>query len=286
MSESEVKSPIKGMPDCWQDEKRMNSLFLPFKKKELNPVDWESKMKFWRGSVEQWSLQKEDCLVSVKKLEAEFKRKERVPMCLATVIDNLLRSGDLKPKDEFLNLNPQQTWTNWAINSFVKVPVVWSFTKIKEALLEVDDTQIEYVYLAYLKNRGDILLSAIRSRNASLLSLEEILHILTEEGYCVSIETLNFIIHWLQIQRLAVLINFEKRILVKFSADNKPVINISEAEAAAITLQQTTVALKKNIESLELEKQQTIDEARNYVKKGMRQSVRTFFILYYYNVGK
>lgn len=84
-------SPIKGIPDCWKDEKRMNSLFAPFRKKEINPVDWESKMKFWHSVIEKWCFEYNKASFSVQIIQKVFKRNGKTAVCIDTAVEELLR---------------------------------------------------------------------------------------------------------------------------------------------------------------------------------------------------
>lgn len=92
MSSNPLTSPIKNISSCWEDDKRMTALYAPFRIREANPVDYDSKMKFWETNIENWCLEKNNCKFSIKILQHEFKRKERLPLCLNTVIENLERS--------------------------------------------------------------------------------------------------------------------------------------------------------------------------------------------------
>lgn len=44
----------------------------------------------------------------------------------------------------------QTSWTGWAMNS-VKSPLIWSLSKLKEVLTEIDVNEIQYIYIGYLK---------------------------------------------------------------------------------------------------------------------------------------
>lgn len=91
MNENQISSPVKEMPDCWEDDKRMNVLFSPFRKRELNPVDYDSKMKFWNNIIEKWCVENNHCVLTLTTLRTAFKRKGRTPSCLTTVVEELLR---------------------------------------------------------------------------------------------------------------------------------------------------------------------------------------------------
>lgn len=60
---------------------------------------------------------------------------------------------------------------------------------------------------------------------------------------------------------------------MKIGEGNEKAKPISEADLGLYQLHQNEQALKRTLEQLELEKQQTEDEARSYLRQGMRQTV-------------
>lgn len=86
-----TKSPIKDMPDCWNNDTRMNVLFAQFRKREVNPLDWESKMAFWKQSLIRWANDNNCCTFTILQLQQVFQRKGRTPQCFGTVVEELLR---------------------------------------------------------------------------------------------------------------------------------------------------------------------------------------------------
>lgn len=93
----------------------------------------------------------------------------------------------------------------------------------------------------------------------------------------VSDEILQLVIHWLYTQNLAFVITRGDMVLVKLSKSKNQLKAITEADQAVFSLQQNERVLTKNIEQLELEKQQSEEEARNYLQRQMRQSVSMSF---------
>lgn len=76
---------------CWNQEERMNALFSPFRSKSANSQDWNSKYKFWHNLIHDWLKHTMQCSFSIVDLNEVFKRKGCVPLCLVTVIEELLR---------------------------------------------------------------------------------------------------------------------------------------------------------------------------------------------------
>lgn len=83
--------PPEKMPDCWNQDNRMNALFSPFRSKSANQQDWISKYKFWNNLIYVWLRHKVQSSFSIFDLNEIFKRKGCSPHCLTTVIEEMLR---------------------------------------------------------------------------------------------------------------------------------------------------------------------------------------------------
>lgn len=60
----------------------------------------------------------------------------------------------IKLMSDFLSTPQQQTWASWALSSFVKSPLTWSFNRIRDSLMSPPSeniTEAEYVHLAIVK---------------------------------------------------------------------------------------------------------------------------------------
>jgi len=93
MAEKNISNnlPVEKLPECWNQEERMNALFSPFRSKSVNPQDWISKYKFWNNLIYEWLKHTMECNFSIIDLNEAFKRKGCRPLCLVTVIEELLR---------------------------------------------------------------------------------------------------------------------------------------------------------------------------------------------------
>jgi len=253
----------------------MNALFSPFRKKEQNPTDWESKIKFWRSAIDSWCYENNKCVLNASVIESAFTRNGLKPQCIPTVIDNLLRDGRIQPKDYFLSLHSQQTWAGWLMNSLVKKPMIWSFSKLKDALLQPQVKEEEYIYLSYLKERGTLLFKLLKRESVLVMSKERVGEILTENDMEIPLETVSLILHWLQIEnKVCVMTLSEDKYLVKVADDSGQTPTISDKDIAFYSLLQNKICLEKNIDDLEKEKLQTLTNAKEYLKKEMRQSAK------------
>lgn len=75
-------------PECWKDETRMNALFAPFRDREVNPIFYDVKMKFWKDLIQ------EACsnvgYFTIQELNTAFTRNRRIPYCTANVVKDLI----------------------------------------------------------------------------------------------------------------------------------------------------------------------------------------------------
>lgn len=155
---SVVQLPADFYPACWQDDERMDNLFAPFRSKAVNPVNYESKMKFWTNLIKEYCQVKGCAVVTVNELRDAFQRNNKKPFCLDTAIEHQLMDGSIQRKDQF-DQPPQHTWSGWAMHKFIKTPLQWGFDKVKERVVpstkpSVGDTNydgVEFVVLEVVK---------------------------------------------------------------------------------------------------------------------------------------
>lgn len=76
----------------WDDDERMEYMFSDFKEnRDVNSTDWDSKMDFWTVLVVKNCRQRGTVCVSLQELNKTFKRKEKSPLGLPTVIQSMAR---------------------------------------------------------------------------------------------------------------------------------------------------------------------------------------------------
>ncbi|XP_044013983.1 uncharacterized protein LOC122856369 [Aphidius gifuensis] len=106
---------IEGLKNSYcegvQTDTKRKRLVAEFCNRSVNPQDWNSKCKFREGIITSWL--------------------RRSLLCLSTVVEEFYKKGEITSKH---GNAPNTSWTSWAINTMVKKPVVWSFTKMKDIL--------------------------------------------------------------------------------------------------------------------------------------------------------
>uniref|UniRef100_A0A1B6DIR5 Charged multivesicular body protein 7 n=1 Tax=Clastoptera arizonana TaxID=38151 RepID=A0A1B6DIR5_9HEMI len=272
--ELKIQSPLKNMPDCWQNEERMNVLMAPFRKRDVNPLDWDSKMKFWKNCINMWTSDSKQFRFSIVELQKSFDRKGRTPKCLSTVVENMMKNGELMLESEFLKMMPthNESWASWTVKLVVKTPATWAFEKMKRSLFDTlaNDPDVQFVHLNVLKEMGEQFVETVQKDNSlEILTIEKVREILQMS----SPETVNLIIHWLQLKGLVNVLKHNNTTLVKLITNQSKSKKICEVDVAIFTLKENEKELMKALEQLELEKHEAEQEARSYIRKGMRQVV-------------
>lgn len=266
-------------PECWKEETRMNALFAPFRDRDVNPIFYDVKMKFWKGLIQ------EACsnvgYFTVQDLNTAFTRNRRIPYCTANVVKDLIINGDVRTKDEFLSSTPGQSWKRWAVQTVVVNPLSWSFSKLKQTMgyeqnhVEVFDNR-DYVHIPAIKDKSESLLSIANESHVcgKVLAVEDLRQKIAKSD---DPTTFNLCIHWLYITGMAVTMtdpNDPKTQLVKLAEPGDKAKPMSEQELALYSLQFNENKLSKSIEKLESEKEDLVVEAKAFLKKGMRQSAK------------
>ncbi|XP_060076554.1 charged multivesicular body protein 7-like [Ylistrum balloti] len=115
-------------PETWKDDARMTVLFAPFRDKSLNPSSWDQKMTFWSNLIVSDCIDRGDIVIDVETLPSRFQRNGKIPACLNSVIDNMRRTGKLKPITD-TEMSPSKQgatkrgWVSWGVDTFLKVPI-------------------------------------------------------------------------------------------------------------------------------------------------------------------
>lgn len=84
-------SEVSCLPECWNDDERMTSMFLEFRNKTVNPTAWQSKITFWIDCINNFCCEKNKIMFDICDLEHAFLRKNRVPSVLDAVITQMRR---------------------------------------------------------------------------------------------------------------------------------------------------------------------------------------------------
>lgn len=263
--ENRLPLPKSKMPVCWDDDMKMNYLFSFIRPATVNPMDSETKMKFWSGLLEEWCLHHKRPAFTIGELMKTFQRDGSIPACLPAVIENMYRNGDLVTKSNFIYASPNKTWTSWTVDLLVKKPAVWAFTKVKDSIIKAstlpEDTVL--VHVSACKTLGKKFIGS-QHRN-KLLELSELAEFWGQND----LEQVLVLVHGLRQDGKAA-IQEGSPTLIKLGDPN-----ITDIDIGIHTLKKNEQTLSRHLEQLEAEKQAAIEEARIFVAKNMRQAARS-----------
>lgn len=151
---SDLNLPEDFYPLCWHDDERMENLFSQFRDKSVNPVNYETKMKFWKNLIHEYCKLRGSPTISLTELRTAFERNGKKPYCLDTVLEELLTEGSAKTKSQFMEA-PLLTWSGWAVHKLVKAPFRWGYEKAKETITTATngnyDENTKYVLIEVAK---------------------------------------------------------------------------------------------------------------------------------------
>lgn len=78
----------------WSDglsDERLRVLMAPFKNREVNEVNYDNKMKFWKEAIVTACDRRRRCSFSMNELKTWFLYNGRSPQCLLTVVEDMFR---------------------------------------------------------------------------------------------------------------------------------------------------------------------------------------------------
>ncbi|KAJ8686286.1 hypothetical protein QAD02_022080 [Eretmocerus hayati] len=272
--------PADLLPDCWNQDERMKSLFAPFRNRSVNAEDWNSKYKFWNQFVKKWASYHACCSFSLDDLNSKFKRNGCTALCLPTVLQELYRNGEVIAESDFLK-EPSNTWTGWTVDVLVKKPLSWSFSKLKSYISEpVLENDTKYVHLATVKELGELILSVVdKKKENSLISLSELKKSCIEKSGNdrITEKNIKLALIWLRHNKKAAFkdpqTNSEDDLLVKISP--KVAEHVTEVDEGVHRLSQQEKMLIQNIEQLETERNDVIIAAKSALASGLKQVAKS-----------
>ncbi|XP_058797791.1 charged multivesicular body protein 7 [Phymastichus coffea] len=275
-----IPLPVDKLPECWNQEERMKSLFAPFRSRSVNPEDWSSKYKFWNQLIKTWAIYNAQCSITMSDLNLNFKRDGVTALCLPTVLQELYKNGEVILESDFLK-ESSSTWTGWTIDIFVKKPVSWSFSKLKSYISEpIFDTNARYIHIATVKELAQLILSTIDSKKENtLLSLSELTKSCIEKSgnNRITESNIKLALIYLRHTKKATFRdcqeNDKQELLVKISP--KSAEEVTEIDEGIHKLTQQESMLIKNIEQLEVERNEVITKAKSSLANGLKQVAKS-----------
>ncbi|KOC69794.1 Charged multivesicular body protein 7 [Habropoda laboriosa] len=269
--------PVEKLPKCWNEEERMNALFSPFRSKAANPQDWVSKYKFWQNLIYEWLKYTKKSSFSIIDLSDTFKRNGCTPLCLVTVVEELLRNNEIISEAEFLK-EPYESWTAWSIDIFVKRPLTWSYSKVKSYVINNEiNKNTRYIHLQVLREFGNTIFSILEEKKENILMpyCELLKTCKSQIDTNMSDKTIMLALIWLKREKKVVFRKSENEneLLIKIALHLSD--SVTDIEEGIYKLMKQENELIKEIELMEEEKINIINETKLYLTKGLRQVAKT-----------
>ncbi|KAF5276059.1 hypothetical protein FQA39_LY00855 [Lamprigera yunnana] len=279
--EVELTLPNNKLPDVWNDENRMNVLFAPFRNKSVNPHDWDSKLTFWKKLICDSCTHSKIYSFKLENLQKLFNINGRSPRGLDIVLGEMLKNGDIQPFEIFIQ-KPTHGWGSWVADVFIKKPIVWSYNKIKDALIpSTIDNTCTYVHVEAIKLESHNLLASLPDElRKRIVSLKELLDAM--ELKLFKANDTKLILHYLmctgQVDIHQIKTEQESdanptNYLIKFR-NTKTLEPFTDIDISAHILEQTEKTLLADIEKLEQQMLNYVEEAKGYLSKNHRQMAK------------
>ncbi|KAI8036626.1 charged multivesicular body protein 7 [Drosophila gunungcola] len=272
-------------PASWKDNALMQVQFAMFRSRHLDTEDYDAKMKFWQDLIAQYLKFSGRPIFSLRDLQLQFMRGDQLPACLDTVISEMQQRKQIRSRSEFEH-DPANSWGGWLVNSLVKRPLSWSWSKIKHSVVAEDleaSSLVEWIHLDVLNNICELITEKVLRENSgkllhfdafkSLCKSQEV-RIYSDKDLCVCLLALNVR------QIVGLEFQIEKGLrqihLVKIPKKQGDDLNISQEDHAVHNLQNTQAQLLKQLEDLEEEIKLNDDKARQYLKENKRQMAKSY----------
>lgn len=78
-------------PKFWSDDEKMNAWFAPFRSRDLNPLNYDNKLIFWKTNIDFFCEKTHKFCFTLAEVKTFFVRHGKMPNCLQLVFENLLR---------------------------------------------------------------------------------------------------------------------------------------------------------------------------------------------------
>lgn len=258
------------MPPEWDDDERMNFMFSDFgENRDVNATAWDSKMDFWTALVVKSCRDRGTVCVSLQELNKTFRRKEKSPLGLATVIQSMARCGKIQRESEFA-ANVDCGWLSWGVGLLLVKPLKWTFS----TLLGSNRVPLEesFVVIELVKEKAAELLKVYRSSefaSRSILSFPELCTLSSD--VCADESTLCMALLQLQRDKQVTVSLHEGEKIVKFcQVGQEHVSPVSDVDMGIYQLQRSEKLLGERVEKLGLEADKCKEEARVLLREGKK----------------
>ncbi|XP_074525406.1 charged multivesicular body protein 7 isoform X1 [Halichoeres trimaculatus] len=254
----------------WDDDERMNFMFSDFKEnREVNTTDWDSKMGFWTALIIKCCRDRGSVCVSLQELNKIFRRKEKSPLGLRTVIQSMAGCGKIQRESEFA-ANVDCGWLSWGVGLLLVKPLKWTFSAfLGGSRVPLDES---YVIIELVKEKAAELLRAYRSSefaSSPIVSFQELCTLSSK--VCADESTLCMALLQLQRDKQVTVSLHEGEKIVKFCQTSQDRVSpVSDVDIGIYQLQRSEKLLGERVEKMGLEADKCKEEARLLLREGKK----------------
>ncbi|GLD52660.1 charged multivesicular body protein 7 [Lates japonicus] len=258
------------LPSDWDDDERMNFMFSDFKEnRDVNTTDWDSKMDFWTALIIKSCRDRGTVCVNLQELNKTFKRKEKSPLGLSTVLQSMARCGKIQRESEFA-ANVDCGWLSWGVGLLLVKPLKWTFsTLLGSSRVPLEES---FVIIELVKEKATELLRVYRSSefaSRSILSFQELCALSSD--VCADESTLCMALLQLQRDKQVTVSLYEDEKIVKFCQLGQDRVSpVSDVDIGIYQLQRSEKLLGERVEKLGLEADKCREEAKLLLTEGKK----------------
>uniref|UniRef100_A0A1A7WCC3 Charged multivesicular body protein 7 n=1 Tax=Iconisemion striatum TaxID=60296 RepID=A0A1A7WCC3_9TELE len=258
------------LPPEWGDDERMNFLFSEFKEnRDVNTTDWDSKMDFWVALILKSCRERGSVLVNLQDLNKTFRRKEKTPLGLSTVIQSMARCGRIQREPEFA-ASVDCGWVSWSVGMLLVKPLKWTFsTLLGGGRVPLEES---FVVLELVKEKAAELLRVYQSSEYSscpVMSFQELCSLSSD--ICADESTLCMALLQLQKDKQVIVSLHEGEKIVKFCQPGQERVSaLSDVDIGVYQLQLSEKLLGERVQKLSLEADRCQEEARILLREGKK----------------
>lgn len=269
--------------DEWSNDKLMSEMMYHFRPKQLNPTQYNGKMTFWKGMIENYCHYKGSSSFTIEELKDAFRRKGTSPYCLNDVVNQMISEGNVQDKDSFMS--PTKSWTQWSIG-LLATPMTWTFSKLKEKVFgSSDDAEISFISKSAVKKQAKILQDHVRNAHSynNIISMEDLMQSsedidgISRDGILLALQYLSSVEKsvYMEENKEGECSQHHHKLLIKFSEPRRQVTPITHLERSVYNLETTEKFLISAIDKKEAQLNKIIENVKTCLKDGKKQMAKT-----------
>ncbi|XP_035793743.1 charged multivesicular body protein 7-like isoform X2 [Anopheles albimanus] len=239
-----------------------------FRSRNVNPESYDSKLQFWKDLVAAYCLFQGSSIVSLIQLKDVFRRKSITPQCLITVFDEMLKNGELLPKDNFLE--PTMS-SGWGIKK--------TFERVRRRMKGISESEV-FVVQIVAEQHSQMIQQTIQSNGLfdKLINYTKLVTIVVqstniiEEGILPALKLLEKARH---LTMETVVRGNRAHEVIKFSERTVEVHSITYIEKCIYELEQSEQDLNQSIRQIEQAIATIMEQIHTYIQEGHKQSAKS-----------